>query len=105
MPALSPGLNAEGHTSRILETVPITVTAGTGTKQVVDARGFAKIVGYPGSSGTIKYSAVNSPDATSHGNPASPTPSSADAVVSIDVAANFYMLEAGTADAVFHLIP
>lgn len=103
MPSLTPGLSEAGHTSRILETVPITVAAGA--TAVVDARGFAKIVGYPGSSGTISYSAVNSPDATSHGSPASPTPSAGDAVVSIDVAANFYMLEAGTADAVFHLIP
>lgn len=99
-----PGKNAEAHTRGILETVPITVTAGSGTKQVVDARGFAKLVIYPGSSGTVTYSIVDSLGATSHGHDQT-GPSTADATVSIDVAGNFYMIEAGTADAVVHRVP
>lgn len=81
---------------------PVTITAGSGNKQVVDARGFSCLLIWPGSSGTVSWSAVHAADATAHDE--EQVTSVADQVVVIPVEAAFYMIEAGTTDCDVHFL-
>lgn len=80
-----------------------TIAFGSGTKQVVDARGARQLIILPGASGTITYSVVDAIDATAHDHNQT-GPSAADAIVTIDVKGCFYMVECAVADCDVHLI-
>lgn len=80
-----------------------TIAFGSGTKEVVDARGARKLIILPGTSGTITYSVVDAIDATAHDHNQT-GPSAADAIVVVDVKGLFYMVECAVADCDVHLI-
>ncbi len=80
-----------------------TIAFGSGTKEVVDARGVRQLIILPGTSGTITYSVVDLLTATAHGHD-QVGPSAADAIVTISVKGLFYMIECAVADCDVHLI-
>jgi hypothetical protein len=91
------------HLRRLLQVAPLTLAIASIN---VDVRGYAKIVFIPGSSATLKYSVVDSLDASAHLMPAAPDASAGDdAAVEIAVAGNFYRLEVATAISSLHFIP
>jgi hypothetical protein len=80
-----------------------TIASGSGNKEVVDARGARQLVVVPGTSGTITYSVVDTLDAAAHGYNQT-GPSTASAIVTIDVKGLFYMIECATASCEVHFI-
>ncbi len=93
--------NEVGFLRRVKEVQ--TIAFGTGTKEVVDARGARLLIILPGSSGTVTYSVVDLITATAHDHNQT-GPSAADAIVTIDVKGLFYMVECAVADCDVHLI-
>lgn len=81
---------------------PVTITFGSGNKQVLDCRGVSTLIIWPGTSGTVSWSVVHAADATAHDE--EQVTSEADQVVVIPVEAAFYMVEAGTADCDVHFL-
>ncbi len=96
------GPDGDYQVRRLLQVEPLVLLVASIN---VDVRGYARIVFIPGASATLKYSVIDSLDATAHLMPAAPVASAGDDLaVSIDVEGNFYRLEVAVAASSLHFI-